>query len=382
MKKILIFELYTEEQSITTISNLLDKDFIVNIITSKKLEDFIEIHPKKLITFPYKNSYDFKKISEQIDKLDPDLIILPRFSAYSLKEFLFLFNLTKKYKTLVGISNYSRWFNLFPQLLKSDFPFVSLNSIKDWFFCRQILSNFKSFYVSEIEINSNNPTKHTLQNISKKHVFDIPFKYSNDTSSSINVETHIKKIFVIPGKIQKKRRDYFLVLNAFMSKELKNKSWYLYLLGRPNGAYGKKVIKLAKKINSSSKEQKIFFYDEYVSNHKYESIIKKSHFLIAPTINKTYKHGKDSGAIYDVIKYQKIGIFNEEIFAHSTRLIKDAVLTYKNDNEFRDIITNIMNDNLNINYTKSALSNAVNTLNKKNYRKSLYKNITKIINYE
>lgn len=380
-KKILIFELYTEEQSVKTISNLLRNKFYIHIITSELLIKSFDPTLDNIISVPRGKNYDFGKLANLIDDLNPDLIIFPRFSAYSYNEYLFIKSLTSKYKTLCGISNYSRWFSRIPLFYKIDFPYLSLNSIQDWFFCKFIISKFDSFFVSEIEIKSNNPAKKRLINHTQKHVFDIPFKINenNSIAREFTLEPNSSKVFVIPGKIQRKRRDYFAVLKIFMNKDFKDKAWSLYLLGKPEGFYGRKVIKFAKRINNSFENKKIFFYNDYVSDDFYEDILKSSHFLLAPTNKNTYKYGKDSGAIYDVLKYQKIGIFQESIFEHSSNLIKDSVVTYKTNTDLKKIITNIINSNFNTSISTTALNKAIVFLNSESYRKSLHDNVLRIL---
>ena len=88
-KKILIFELYTEEQSVKTISNLLRNKFYIHIITSELLIKSFDPTLDNIISVPRGKNYDFGKLANLIDDLNPDLIIFPRFSAYSYN---FVFN--------------------------------------------------------------------------------------------------------------------------------------------------------------------------------------------------------------------------------------------------------------------------------------------------
>jgi len=164
-----------------------------------------------------------------------------------------------------------------------------------------------------------------------KKIFDFPFKLMEN-----NYNPNLKydfPIFVIPGKIEKERRDYLTVLKIFSNMSLKQYRWKLILLGRPIGNYGRKVLKISEKINQSMDENRIEYFNEYISKDKFDNFMNSATHIIAPVTKTGYKFGKDSGAIYDIFKYNKIGIFDDAYFYDNSLMEKKIIITYLSKQE-------------------------------------------------
>jgi len=350
---IAIFELFTEEESVITIYNLLKvSDYKVSLFLSRKIWEIIRDNIAKNdleILEVYDNNLTFihlkQEIERHINNNKIDLFILTRFQSTSIKETKCYIDFFKNNKTLVGIFNYGRWFSYLPSIEFNGLKIIKRHLIRDWLYCHLVIKYIYSFFISEIHQHSSNPLKKYLKKyVEDDHILDIPFKI---TEKSYNPNFNYEyPIFVIPGRIEKKRRRYLSIMKFFQNKELKKYKWKLILLGRPIGKYGVKVIKIAKQINSCHYKNRIIYFDKYISKNKYDELVNQSTHILAPINENFYKKGKDSGAIYDVFKYNKIGIFNDSYFYSRNLVEKKVLICYKNKIEFYNILQNIISNKI------------------------------------
>jgi len=135
----------------------------------------------------------------------------------------------------------------------------------------------------------------------------------NGTIYTIPFMIHLKKyenkndMFVVPGKIEKFRRDYDFAFNMMK----KSDKWCF--LGKPIGSYGKEVLQKCKELNKEGYNIKTF--TEYVEEEEYETILKECKAVVSPLRNPTAGHNrlkkeyygltKACGARFEAIKYGK-----------------------------------------------------------------------------
>lgn len=132
--------------------------------------------------------------------------------------------------------------------------------------------------------------------------YDIALKKESSPTQTVHIS--------IIGSIDKRRRDYDSVYCALKTIIPKTKQpIQLHLLGKPNGTYGKNIIK---KFNSlCGPKFNITFSNEFVSQEKLENTLAQTDFLIIPIKEKTrhtiytefYGLTKISGSMNDIIKY-------------------------------------------------------------------------------
>lgn len=375
----LIFERETEEESVLTIASLLNSaGYKVSVFVSEGIASLIQNNLQQFQINPIilpPNLIDALTLVDEFKKKNNvDLIIFPRFSANSFRDFFLYKNFVKKYRVCSLIENYDRWFRILPPLK------LRRSKVFDWVYCRLILNSFSCYFVSDPHVNSKNPLKLKLIKKTNKHVFDFPFKVmEQDYNPSVN-----NKIihFVIPGSVDKNRRDYFLILDILTSKELINKEWKLILLGRPIGDYGKKVINYCSQVNKKLEEEKIVLFDHYISKEKFNQYMLLSDYIIAPILPNKYKLGKDSGALYDVFLYNKIGIFNDGYFYDKKLPERDVILKYKDKTELNNLLTAVIFRKPSFNLKSENIDNINSLFSKKNYINNLKYNINKLFKNE
>ncbi len=338
-----ILELFTEEESVLTLFHMLKKcGFSVSLFLSdrvwKLISDYVQLDDNdQLLLISDSECFSDAKdaVLKEIQQREPGIIILPRFCATSKKDFDAYCSFAGSVKLCIGVFNYRRWFSKIP-------PIASFSVIRDWYYCRKFIKKPHSFFVSEILRDSHNPMKELLITQTGKIVLDLPFKISEKRYSP-NFDYDFPR-FVIPGKIQEKRRDYIKVLDFFATDAVISQKWELLLLGKPDGKYGKKVIDYLEQINMRAGSEKIRFYQEYVDKNVFDREMNWATHIMAPISPKCYEKGKDSGAIYDVFLYNKIGIFDERYFYENESLISNGVLKF-NDSSLASLLIDIIEKN-------------------------------------
>lgn len=380
-----IFERQTEAESVLTITKLLlAANVRVTLFLSAKIFNLIDSVIKVLnvdINIVDTNlNISLNQINEFIKRNPIDLVLFTRFSASSYQELLIFKKFIKKHQVCSLIENYDRWFSLLPPIKFNGWKIIKRHNILDWFFCKLAFKNFSCYFVSDIHVNSENPFKLLIQRKTGKPIFDFPFKIMESEYYPSNKYDTL--CFVIPGAIERARRDYFTILNILTSQQLINKDWKLILLGRPIDIYGEKVINYCVEVNKHFKEPKIVLFKKYISQESFDYHMSLSNYILAPINPNHYKYGKDSGALYDVFRYNKFGIIDDRYFYDRNLPEVKCLITYGNNRELRDILTLIVNNKYDTSYIYKSL-NEINTLfSKVNYSRSLIARINDIYSNE
>lgn len=121
---------------------------------------------------------------------------------------------------------------------------------------------------------------------------------------------------VIPGTVEKKRRDYQLIIRALQKAVRLNNQLKLeiILLGKANSAEAVKIINNLKNISGNIK---IIFYKNDVPQSEFKKIMTAADLMLAPIILKTayscyseyYSLSKSSGQYNDAVRYGLTGVF-------------------------------------------------------------------------
>ncbi|GAB4294826.1 MAG: hypothetical protein Kow0068_19670 [Marinilabiliales bacterium] len=342
---ILIFERQTEEESVLTISKLLSiAGFKVSVFISSHIASLIseELDKNQIIYYilPDNLQLSLKNVSTFIEKKKVNLVIFTRYSANTFAEHKLYKQFVRKHKVCSLIESYDRWFRKFPPIKLNGPKIIKRSLLLSWVFCKNIFDDFACYFISDIHPNSTNPFKKLIREKNQKPILDFPFKIMEQKyKPNINYK---KPVFVIPGAVSAERRNYYQVLNIFSQKEIQEKDWELILLGRPIGQKGKQILKKAKQINIQYGNNKIIVFEEYIPKKQFDEFMNKSTHIIAPIKPKAYKYGKDSGALYDILKYNKIGIINKEYFYSDNLPEIELMHTYSTNKELYKIVYNII----------------------------------------
>lgn len=377
----LILERQTEEESVLTIAQLLKlTGNKVSVFISSKIATLIQ---KDLVSagiepfiLPENLKCALNLVDDFIKENPVDLVIFTRYSANTLQEHKLYKKFVSKHQVCSLIENYDRWFKKIPPLEFNGWKILKRSKLNSWIFCKNIFNDFSCYFVSDIHTNSQNPFKKLIREKSNKPILDFPFKISKQ----IYVPDIKYKfpVFIIPGAVSTERRNYKMVLDTFSTPEIQQKKWQLILLGRPIGPSGKKILNKANKINKQFNNEKIFFFNQYIPKKEFDELMDKSTHIIASVNENNYKYGKDSGAIYDIFKYNKIGIINDYYFYSHDLIERQAVITYKNHMEFNVVVNSIIDEKYNYNKIESSFSIINNEFNINTYLNYLKKEFNKI----
>ena len=304
-----------------------------------------------------------------------DLIFFPSFNPKNIIETFQYIKLLRNHPVCCLIDSYYSWFSKLPPISFDKKKIIKPRRILRWWFCKISFRYFSYYFVSELHIDSNNPLKGFIRQKSDKMIFDLPFKIMmGEYSPEID---HKYPVFVIPGGIDEERRDYISVLNLFLSKDILEKEWKLILLGRPKGDYGKKVISVANQLNNLANENRVIYFDKYIERKTFESFMNSCTHIIAPINSRGYKYGKDSGALYDVFKYNKIGIFDEAYFYSNTLDELKVILTFKSEKELYELLKKIINGEFSYAKIQCSFDIISKVFNKKRYISYIQKQFNK-----
>ncbi len=146
----------------------------------------------------------------------------------------------------------------------------------------------------------------------------------------------------VPGVIERTRRDYELVLDVFTKLD-KNK-FKLKLLGPPIGEYGNMIVSKCKNLQENG-----YLIDLLAHPKDFESQMSEATIILAPInihtsfagIEEVYGVSKESGVIFDVVRYAMPAILPEALQVPSD--ISKAILRYNTADELQRQIASLTN---------------------------------------
>ena len=185
-----------------------------------------------------------------------------------------------------------------------------------------------------------------------KNIFTIPFQiYKEESYRRENPLGNKVVNFIIPGQIEKGRKDHCLVLNVFKDIFADHTNISITLLGSPIGDYGKSIINKCKEMIEKNNAD-IRFYDRYVSSEEFERVLSAADIIINPQMveiycddaktTEIYGITKSVGSTYDLIHFAKPGIFPHNIGVPED--LEDSILRYRDAPELKTLILKIIED--------------------------------------
>lgn len=145
----------------------------------------------------------------------------------------------------------------------------------------------------------------------QKLVHNIPGAVFEREQFSLTISGYIH--LVVPGSLDKKRRDYQQVFELLKAAEAIRLPLHITLLGGYNDDYGKSIIQQATDLKTVY--TKIIVFDtNLVHQDEFDEQLDYAHFIFIPSvintaicfdIPETYGISKSSGNIFDVIKHAR-----------------------------------------------------------------------------
>ncbi len=183
----------------------------------------------------------------------------------------------------------------------------------------------------------------------EKNVFTLPTSIFEDAynSGSKNVD---KIKVVIPGLVQKHRKDYSLVFSAFEKLFSKHKeSISLAIPGLPVGKFGEEVYEKFQEMKNKGYDLEIF--KSFVPDDIFNELLIDCDIILAPIRIKTRADGDieeiygktvGSGVIYNAIQYAKPIIVPEDFVMLPE--LKTSTLTYSCEKDLEENISNLVDN--------------------------------------
>jgi hypothetical protein len=174
-----------------------------------------------------------------------------------------------------------------------------------------------------------------------------PIKVLDEKVLPMNIiipgEVHI----TIPGGVDKRRRDYEPVVDALRKTIGRSPvKIFLYLLGKCNGAYGRKVVQELRALEND--KFSVVYFSDFVSQHDFDEIMRKTNLVISPVnpdaltqlYGEIYGKTKISGSITDIVLFPKPLIMPQSYALNEHW--KKVFFTYENSEDLSNIILDLV----------------------------------------
>jgi arsenate reductase-like glutaredoxin family protein len=193
---------------------------------------------------------------------------------------------------------------------------------------------------SELNVISETMMPYLRDKIGKHHIIhNIPGAIFETEPATLTVSGAVN--LVIPGTIDKKRRDYLQALELLIEADSVKLPLNMTFLGSPYADYGKNILESARQLHL--KYAKIHLYEAEVPQPEFDAVMKQSHFVFIPSVKKSYTstgnweiygETKSSGGIFDAVRHGKPMIV--PWFLNVPTAIERRCMRYKN---VADLIT-------------------------------------------
>lgn len=153
---------------------------------------------------------------------------------------------------------------------------------------------------------------------------------------------------VVPGEINRRKRDYELLYRALKQCRIEPKRQVnITLLGQPRDNYGKSMAKLFQEL--ATEQMTVKTYDGRVEEIEFERVMHEAHLIAAPVIIKTsfaiyweqYGYTKISGAQSDAIRYCKPLLIPASL--RFDEALAPLIWTFKNEKDLTHQLENLIN---------------------------------------
>lgn len=238
----------------------------------------------------------FRQLYRQIKKLQPDILYINTISANHIL-FALLIRLLRIPRTVVTVHDINCLFHSTPSWnIRAMVHHLGKKLLIRW--------------VKEFNVISDTMVPY-LQQQTSKVIHNVPGAVFDGLHHPVQPGNYFH--LVVPGTIDKKRRDYTQVWALLQEAERKQFPLHLTLLGGYADAYGKNII--AEADNFPSYYTHIRFYDTaVVDQDEFDRQMGQAHFVFIPSVINTaichnipeiYGVTKSSGNIFDGIRHAR-----------------------------------------------------------------------------
>ena len=289
LKNIAIVETHYHEEFISTLCSIFNnankmifttlkvKNNLPNYLTEK--ESFVICNEKgSKISFIKNISVDeFDTVF--VNTIQPSMVDIPLWNSYPISD-----------NSILTLHNLNAWYN------KKFIPRLNIAHSIDSFISSKVSGSILSKF-GTINVVYEPMIRFAKTRFPFHKIIHIPFTLAQDNIVS---ESHDILDFVIPGTVTHSRRDYNIVFKVFDKLYLRNKSFRLVLLGKPDG------------VDIGSRKY-IVSFDSRVPEEEYNKYLRNADFVICPSVKEihtvnvvTEQYGQTkSNNLYDAIKWRK-----------------------------------------------------------------------------
>ena len=199
------------------------------------------------------------------------------------------------------------------------------------------------------------------QNLTSKKVYVFPSIFYEDHKNS-NYGENKKIVFVVPGIVDKARKNYDLVIETFANLEEYYNKISLIILGQATTPYGNEIINHCIRMNEKGLSVK--YYKEYVPMVDFKTTMQKSDYILGPInlsytdhgLNEFYNKTKLSGIVGDMIEYALPGIVPAELNMPS-QLVSSTIF-YESQEDLVEKIISLLDKDIAQKLASNALENS------------------------
>jgi hypothetical protein len=238
-----------------------------------------------------------------------------------------------KCKAILVMGRVTDWFEpeIQVQILRN-FCNRSYRCLIPYVFAKRILPIYDAVVVHTI------PFKEYLERHGyKRNVYVLPYAIYEKPEYEILKSNNDRVKFLVTGSLERIRRDYEGLLNAFeivWNSGFENAE--LTLLGRPEDKYGIKIMSRAKSLRNRGYKIKYFY--KYIPEDIYNNEVCSANILINPVRPEMYAHGMFMSGLVEAIRHAKPGVYPTSFYVPTE--LSSSSLFYDKIEELHDLLLN------------------------------------------
>lgn len=339
--KVAIYDLVHLDWIVPYTELLADTQIEVHFYVSKDFKEDIEEATDHNIRFHWYfvevsqgQIPSFIKFYNFLSEVKPDLVILNSIEGKHLSVYLSLL-LARTERVLINVHSINNFLNT-----SFSFPIKKL--------IRTLSKRILNLKVNGYIVNAEAMQEFILKNnLTSKPTYWLPPVYNKINSYEYIYKGHV--VFLIPGAIDERRRDYNLALEVFALMAKENAYVKLIIAGRPVGVYGHTIQGKANEL--IQKGMKIEYYKSEVPERKFQNMVARAAIIFSPLVLSTVIHDKieekygltkSSGNIYDAIRHGKPLIVPDYIKV--PKEIESSCIFYSSSNDLYLKMLELIND--------------------------------------
>ncbi len=332
-EKIALIELNYHLEVLQTLVEVMDYDrYDISLFVSPHLLQDLKA-PPQLTIIPVQQS--LAKLSKPLAEFD----IL--FFNTLADDYQWVNGLAQEQKVIIRIHNVNTWFGpqrmATPQSIYEGKKFLSHWVRKElqqnWSKNRQeLIPNVAQFvFPNQIMLESATALRPDVADKFYKQAIALQFgRYAFGYESDV---------IVIPGRIDQRKKDYDFALSVFKKvKEAKK----IVLLGRPEGRYGKRIIK---KFREELKQHEIIAFNDFIAPEVFNDWMRRAALVFLPIRPETsftmyreyYGQTKESGGVNDAMSWHTPFLI-PDVYALDARF-KELGKTYHDQDDLIHYLT-------------------------------------------